>query len=296
VLHIIHRVQGGRMNERVSVISQNGPGPTPGTEFIRNGSEWIGYYPEASVALLQTRNRSYGYLTALNGLSDDSARYYLITDGGPANVEAGAARKVAVEPRDTLRYGYRFWLDVKTGLPLKSQMVTSTGQVIQEISFISVSYPDRISDAQLKPAFDAGKFTWKRTDVPKYTPGLGRAVKPQADLLPAGFRVRLFTSPEEEAGAEGPRTRFIVSDGIAWVSVFVEKAPPAGVGKPLASKDMATKGGDKVPPRAGGRTDGVVLMGSSATYVARHDGFRVTVVGEVPPVTVKAIAEAVRPE
>jgi negative regulator of sigma E activity len=37
-------------------------------------------------------------------------------------------------------------------------------------------------------------------------------------------------------------------------------------------------------------------MGSTSTYVAKVDDFTITVVGEVPPATVKAIAEAVKPE
>ena len=58
-------------------------------------------------------------------------------------------------------------------------------------------------------------------------------MQPRGELMPAGFRVRIFNSREEEAKAPGPRTRFIVSDGIAWVSVFVEKADqPAAPGTP----------------------------------------------------------------
>ncbi len=79
VKRIIHRVQDGRMSERVAVVSSDGPG----LEFTRNGSEWTAYYPEQHMALVQTRNRSYGFLAALNGLNDESAHYYVITDGGP---------------------------------------------------------------------------------------------------------------------------------------------------------------------------------------------------------------------
>ncbi len=61
-------------------------------------------------------------------------------------------------------------------------------------------------------------------DVPKYTPGLKKVFVPRNELMPAGFRMLRLTNPEEEARAPGPRTRFIVSDGIAWVSVFVERA------------------------------------------------------------------------
>jgi sigma-E factor negative regulatory protein RseB len=275
VLRVVHRVKDGHMAERV--VSTDGSG----REFLRNGSKWVAFYPDQHIALVQTRNRSYGFLTALNGLNADSDRYYAITDGGSTRLQGRLAQQVRLEPRDALRYGYRLWIDATTGLPLKSQLVARSGEIIEEIAFISLTLPEKIADEQLKPEVDTTGFRWLRRDVPMYTPGFTKALVPRSDLLPAGFRVRIFTPPAEEARAPGPRTRFIVSDGVAWVSVFIEKSEP----------------GQQPPaPAAGARPDGVVMMGSSAAYVVRHEGYRVTVVGEVPPITVKTIAEAVRPE
>ncbi len=295
VKRIIHRVQDGRMSERLSVVSSDGPG----LEFIRNGPEWTAYYPEQHMALVQTRNRSYGFLAALNGLNDKSANYYTITDGGVVMLDGRAAERISLEPRDTLRYGYRFWLDAKTALPLKTQLVTSMGEVLEDISFISISFPEKIADERFKPEMNTAGFRWKRVDIPMYTPGLQKVFTPRADLLPAGFRTRIFTSPDEEAKAVGPRTRFIVSDGVAWVSLWVEK-PAQGSAPPPAKNTQGSGAKDKPATSPSGgpgaRADGVVVMGSTAGYVVNVDGFKITAVGEVPPSTVKAIAEAVRPE
>src|SRR5512147_1551068 len=43
MLLIVHRVQDGRMSERLTVIPTDGSGP--GNEFVRNGNESIEYYP-----------------------------------------------------------------------------------------------------------------------------------------------------------------------------------------------------------------------------------------------------------
>ncbi|HTQ36465.1 MAG TPA: MucB/RseB C-terminal domain-containing protein [Steroidobacteraceae bacterium] len=287
VLRIVHRVQDGHMEERVTVESPAGPGP--GREFVRNGSEWIEYDPQQRVARVQTRNRSYGFLIALNGLGQQTGRYYAMTDDGNVMLDAWTARRISLEPRDALRYGFRFWLDARTALPLKTQLVSRSGEVIEEITFLSMSLPEHIEDEQLKPQFDTTGFHWVRGEEPMYTPGLKSPPVPRAELLPAGFRVILLGSPEQEAKAPGPRTRFIVSDGIDWVSVYVEKGGPA------AARQMPGHAG-QAPEAPGLRPDGVVVMGSTAVYVASLDGFNVTVVGEVPPATVKAIAEAVRPE
>lgn len=309
VLRIVHRVQGGKLSERVAVVSAEGAG----REFVRNGPEWVAYYPEQKVALVQTRNRSFGFLPTLNALSPDIERYYLFANGGSVHVNGRRAQLIRLEPRDDLRYGYRFWLDGRTALPLKTQLVTASGAVIEEISFLSYSMPESIPDELLKPDVDTTGFRWMRRDVPVHTPGLKPAFVPKRELLPAGFRVHIFSSPEEEARAEGPRTRFIVSDGVAWVSVFVEKSD-SGRDSGRESADSARRAD---PPAASGaratppattrsdrndrnerpeRSDGAAQMGSSAAYVSRIGGVRVTVVGEVPPATVKTIAEAMRPE
>jgi hypothetical protein len=87
-----------------------------------------------------------------------------------------------------------------------------------------------------------------------------------------------------------PPTRFIVSDTIGWVSVVVEQ-----VGRnPKLNDVMGPR--DKQRVARNSRPDGVWVMGSTSTYVAKVDDFTITVVGEVPPATVKAIAEAVKPE
>lgn len=275
VMRIVHRVQDGQMVERVA--STDGSG----REFLRNGSKWVALYPDQRIALVQTRNRSFGFLTALNGVNAGSERFYAISDAGTTRLQGREAQQILLEPRDALRYGYRFWLDAKTALPLKSQLVSRSGEVIEEISFISLTLPEKVADELLKPEVDTTGFRWMRRDVPMHMADFKIAFVPKVELLPAGFKVRIFNSAEEEAKAQGPRTRFIVSDGIAWVSVFIEKGEEGGPAK------------SAVP---GTRADGVVMMGASAVYVAHMEGYRVTVVGEVPPVTVKSIAEAVRPE
>jgi sigma-E factor negative regulatory protein RseB len=307
VLKIIHRTP---MNERVVVMS----GQKAGDESVRNGNESISYYPRQAFVFVETRNRSFGFLTALNGLNEESARYYLISDDGAVKFDGRDAEKIRIEPRDALRYGYRFWLDAKTALPLKTQLVDHAGAVIQELTFVGISFPDTIADERLKPSsFDATRFHWMHRVEPTFMAGLKKVFTPRPELLPAGFQARGFSSPQEEREAQKAgmvRTRFIVSDGVSWVSVFVKpvdqnsalqknpqgKSPPgvADAKNAANAKGAADAKGNQagVPP---GRPDGVVVMGATATYMARmSDSTNIVVVGDVPPATVKLIAEAVR--
>jgi sigma-E factor negative regulatory protein RseB len=187
------------------------------------------------------------------------------------------ARLVTVEPRDSLRYGYRYWIDEKTSMPVRTQLVSATGEVIAEISFISMSLPDVVDEELLKPDVDTTGFRWMRRDQPGSAGAVRTNFVARQDLLPSGFRVKTF--PNMPAAADkGPRTRFIISDGLAWVSVFIEDA----------------SAGEQ--PGTLRRSEGLVQMGTTAAYSLTTAGYRITVVGEVPADTVRAIASAIQPE
>jgi negative regulator of sigma E activity len=72
----------------------------------------------------------------------------------------------------------------------------------------------------------------------------------------------------------------VFTDGLATVSVFIESAslPP-----------QTSRTGE---PR---QSSGAAQLGAAAAFTAITDGYRVTAVGEVPPQTVRAIAESLRP-
>ncbi|MEO6367413.1 MAG: MucB/RseB C-terminal domain-containing protein [Steroidobacteraceae bacterium] len=267
-LRVIHRMENGKMTERL--IFANGSG----WEVVRNGSEWVAYFPDLKIARVETRNRSWGAMVTLNGLTDETKRNYEISTAGTERLLGRTAQLVRVDPRDGFRYGYRFWLDQQTAMPLKTQRITRAGEVLEEISFLTLEMRTSIPDELLKPDVDPDTLKWLRPDIHVDKSSLKTGVAPRKELLPPGFRVA-FNNPE--ADSKAPRTRFIVSDGVNWVSVFIEPA-------------------DKAQPAPGAPPDGVVLMGLSATYVVRQDGYKVTAVGEVPPLTVKSIADAFQPE
>jgi sigma-E factor negative regulatory protein RseB len=272
-LRIIHRVKDGRMSERL--VSTDGSG----REFVRNGPEWVAYFPDRKVAIAEQRNRPSGFIVALNGLTSETEDFYEIRYVERQRLQGVNTRVITVRPRDGLRYGYRYWIDEKSGMPYRTQLETAGNEVIEEISFIALTMPASIDDEMLKPDADATGFRWLRRDAPSPGGAVKVAFVPRTELLPAGFRVTVANPAIGRTG--GPRTRFIISDGLAWVSVFVEATTPVN-----------QKNGHAKPARP----DGLVQMGASAAYTLRADGHRITAIGEVPPATVKAIAESLRPE
>ncbi|NIP19088.1 MAG: hypothetical protein GWM87_13725 [Xanthomonadales bacterium] len=91
----------------------------------------------------------------------------------------------------------------------------------------------------------------------------------QPDSLPPGFRLAAH-SHQEEAG-ENVFEHLVYSDGLASVSVYIEKR---------AGKDKGVQGLSRI---------------GTANAFSRDLGSRqVTVIGEVPAATVRAIGEAIR--
>jgi sigma-E factor negative regulatory protein RseB len=273
VMQIIHRFKDGEMVERVISMDNSG------YEQKRKGSSWAEFLPKFKRAHRATRNRSYGYIPALNGLDDVTARNYRITDAGPARMIGRDVQQIHIDPRDNLRFGYRLWIDRQSALPLKFQLISHDGNVLKEIAFQNQpNQPAEISDERLMVTVEGkDKFTWVNIDLPMVDPKLKRAYSPQVALLPTGYRMPRFNAARDAARTPprpvaAPRARFIVSDGISWCDVFITPAP--------------------AQPKA----DGGTMFGTRAIYSLRLDDVQVVVTGEIPMEAAKAIAEAVRPE
>lgn len=275
-LRVIHRFKDGEMIERV--VARDGSG----YEQRRKGDQFSEYFPRIRVVSIATRTRAFGYIQTLNGLDGEAARHYDISDAGRSRLLGRDVQMIRIEPRDDLRFGYRFWLDAGSAMPLKLQRVTRDGNVVKEIAFTFINaplLPTDISDEQLRVGFDLSPFKAVDRDknMPFYDPRLKRALLPQAALMPAGYRVWRFggqssgMQPRQPA-AGGPRARFIVSDGVTWAEVFL--SPDAGeAGSPRIETDGGYNG-----------------------YRHTVDGVRVSVVGELPLAAAEAIAKAFRPE
>lgn len=261
-LRIIHRVRGRDVSERL--LSLDGPG----REFIRQGDELTCYFPDKRVVLVERRAPDGPLLGALPPLGESDSHVYEIRGGERERLLGRKTRVVALQPRDEYRYGYRLWIDEETSMPLKTQLCSASGEVIEQIVFSNIDLPERIPDSMFKPQVDASNYNWQRADrqlASNSSPALWEAMK-----LPAGFRMAT-RSVQTLPGSSEPATHLVFTDGIASVSVFVE------------------------PHRANSKgAEGPARVGSSSAFSTVVDGHQITAVGEVPPNTVQFIATQVK--
>jgi len=266
-LRILHRVSDGEVAERI--VSMDGSG----REFIRRGNELRCYLPDQKVVLVEKSPDAGLLLTELRAANADGSGQYESLDLGRARVAGRDTRVIAVEPRDEFRYGYRIWIDERTAMPLKSQLRSVRGSVVEQLIFTSLTLPVQMSDAVLEPAVDARAYRWLRYEAVPATASDAPAAAWQAAELPPGFRMTV-RSAQRLPGSGAAVTHLVFSDGMASVSVFVEPEDASGRGP--AIPDSAS-------------------VGSSSAFSTTVDGHRITAIGEVPPDTVRAIARSLRP-
>ncbi len=200
---------------------------------------------------------------------DKFTHYYDVQMGGHGRVANRDGVVVIVKPRDQFRYGYNLWLDRENSLLLKSELVNEGGHVIEQLMFTEINVVQDIPVSEIRSnlgaaqsvehdelfeqeagADDAGRLHWKIGNMPQ------------------GFAL---TDHQKQHATEGAASvqHMILSDGLASVSVYIEKLAPS----------------DK-------KFLGSSYMGAVNVFGAVVNDFQITVLGEVPKDTVKMVAES----
>jgi sigma-E factor negative regulatory protein RseB len=268
-MRIFHRVDKGRVTERL--VSLDGSG----REIIRNQTEVICYLPDRRTVLVEKRTDDSTLLAAVPAYNEELEAHYNIERGPFTKALGRRTQVINVTPRDQFRYGYRLWLDDETAMPLKSQLCDRNGKVIEQILFAELNFRDRIPADSLKPSITGEGFRWIRQDAqPQFAAGQagGQVGGWGVIRLPAGFRLTAWRI-QLIAGSNVPVQHLVYSDGLASVSVFIEPSDPQA--QPMR---------------------GLAKVGAAFAFSRALDGHQVTAVGEVPPVTVEAIASGVTKE
>jgi len=262
-LRIVHKAGVGGVRERL--VSLNG---AP-REIIRTDSEVRCYLPDENAVLVEHRRVDERRFPAL--LPDSLAQLngnYTIRVGKEGRVAGRKTVSVLITPRDAYRYGYRLWADEASGLLLKSSLLNERGVVVEQYMFTQLSIGKAIAESELKPQYTAKGIVRQRADdeLPKPSTEQWTAVH-----LPAGFSLTARIMRKLPARQQ-PVEHLVYSDGLAVVSVFVEKVD------------------DHAKPNG---LSGMSHMGAVHVFGKVVEGHQITVLGETPAVTVEMIGESV---
>ena len=262
---ITHAARRGDVTERIEALT----GPQRIT--YRHNNEASTFFPDAKVV----RQEHLGAASVLPGAVGEkfkgTSTQYRVLRGGRTRVAGYDAYTVNFKPIDDLRFGYRVWSDVATGLVLKMQTVDASGAVIEQSEFseltldVPVSTDGLLQDMKRVPA--GYKVMRTKTTVAQLAHE-GWVVRD----LPEGFE--LVTCYKRDHAKSLSWLQCVFSDGMASASIFLERY------------DAGRH-----------RQEGQMAMGATNTLVARsvdaqQNEWWATVVGEVPAVTLRAILTA----
>ncbi|REG82855.1 MucB/RseB C-terminal domain-containing protein [Marinomonas pollencensis] len=234
-------------------------------QVIRIDDTVICVYPNEAVADKQVMSST--PFKRFIGLDSEHLKlgYNLVVSNKVARIAGREAYQLRLEPKDQYRYAHEVWLDKGNYFLLKHDMLDQNDALLDRIQFTSVTF-----DPDLKVAdFTPNKESYSKQLVePK-----ARRVKSlwKFDWLPEGFSL---VWPEARALNHGT-SMLLLSDGMATISVFVEPV-------------MKTKATSYL-------LIGATVAGEKTLKVGKQL-YLVTMVGEVPKVTIEKLMSVFMPK
>ncbi len=234
----------------------------PVREVIRRGDEVSYIEPGIEPFSIKSGNIVAPLMPMLGSDVAELSRYYDFVLMGRAREAGSASQVVRIVPKDGQRYSYVMWIDEKSGLPLRADLVDRDGEILEQYRTISYSVSDRI--ATILAALDEVLLPQAISHFNQEPSSRFWEVK----WVPEGFK------PHELNRYKMLTTQKVVesqlySDGLFSFSVYVSQTDDLSLKNQLV--------------RQGRRTLHSLMKGDK----------EITIVGDIPPVTAKQIAQSV---
>lgn len=271
-MKIIHAAN--ELGERERLVSLD----NSGREIIRKENRVICILPDSKSVVVEKGRPDAKFPPAFPMSLEHLQHQYSFVLEKIEQVAGQRAQKIVIKPNDNLRYGHRLWVDADSGLLLKSHLIDDKGRLVEQFMFTQIKFLNEVPDEMLEPQEIGKEFVWyeaAREEAEKNQAANNSATDDKAvsrwkvRRLPAGFSEdmqRQHQMPDSKSSIE----HLVFSDGLASVSVFIEKHQ---------NKPDNLVGGSR--------------LGAINAYGRQLDKYHVTVVGEVPQITVKRICESV---
>ncbi|THF54437.1 MAG: transcriptional regulator [Methylophaga nitratireducenticrescens] len=264
-VRIYHRNDDGTESERL--ISLNGAA----REVIRSDDTVTCINPDGKQINVSQRPLGRGFPSDLPRRLSSATAFYELKLGDEDRIAGKLTQRVDIKPVDSYRYGYRLWMDKETDLLLKSELIDEQGEVLETFEFTDIQTGVDIPDASLEAQMSGNEMVWNRTEPGEMTTqDLAKFSNWQTKWLPEGFMLVAHQNRLRSNNGAHVEQR-VYSDGLSSVSVFIEK---------MRSQHNHFHGGSH--------------MGAVNAFGSVIHAHFVTVVGEVPAVTVEKIGAAIQ--
>ena len=255
----VHALQGDTELEHLSLL--NGAG----LEMVRIDNQVTYFEPQSEPYSLKTDSIAGPIPEVLFKDIDRLSAHYDFVLGGKGRIAGRAAQLVRIESKDEYKYNYWIWLDMESSLLLKAAYVNHEGEALEQLQLTHISVTEQ-------PAGMLVEVLNRNFPTPLPNDALinedSTATNWKISWLPDGFE--LLKSDRHKLDLNNELTDYyLFSDGFVEISVFIQR------------------------PLPGKRLSGALTSGATTVYVHNGGNFDVSVVGNVPSMTAKAIAESV---
>ena len=260
-MRITHVTDDSGVRERLYSISG------PHREVIRdtNGVRCV-LEDAASVVEDQVVTSSFFPELPLSVIDADNSGYRLKTLG-ETRIAGFTAQRVSIWPVDKFRFGYDLWLEKQSGLLLKWVLFDNSQKPIAKLVFTDFAIGSAINHRELESDTNPEDFVEMETISLQKTVVTQSNPRWKPSKLPPGFNLASYS---HKKGAGGVYEHMVYSDGLAAVSVYVEQNQ--------ADENV---------------TQGPSQLGTNNAYTRKQGDLQITVIGEVPAITVKSIANEI---
>lgn len=232
-------------------------------------------WPQTRTAVVERRETLGAWSTTPQAVEPQALDHYEMRREADGRVAGRDAAVFLLEPRDPLRYAQRLWADLNTGLMLRADVIGPSPQaprpVLESTAFSEVAIgvkpqPELVTQALNLTRRQDG---WRVVRPQQQRTTLDLEGWSQTNPVP-GFKLAgcvrrgMDTTGDDEAVLQA-----VFTDGLTHVSVFVE-----------ASRAQRN------------RSEALAQHGATATLTQRRGDHWITVVGDVPPPTLKLFAAA----
>ncbi|MDB1124877.1 sigma-E factor regulatory protein RseB [Vibrio algarum] len=235
----------------------------PIREVIRRGKEISYVEPGVEPFSIESGNMVAPLIPMLDSNIQELSEFYDFVLMGRAREAGAASQVVRVVPKDGQRYSYVMWIDEKSKLPLRADLVDRDGEVLEQYRTISYAVNERI--AEVLSQLDDIKLPNVIT-MPKQEPTESFW---NVKWVPSGFKALNLNRYKMETTQKDVESQMF-SDGLFSFSVYVSESDDFSLKNQLV--------------RHGRRTLQSLVVGKR----------EITVVGDIPPATAAQIAKSVK--
>lgn len=238
-------------------------------EIMRVGQDVTWYMPDSRVIRIERQSfrRFFPELIAPERVRTLS-QFYEVSQGGSDRVAGVECSNLTLIPKDNFRYAQSICVEPRTLLTLRATTLNERQERLETFVFTQIEVPARVEANDLRVrARDTANWTQEASSQNIDPTSSGWYFRE----LPAGFAV-VSETQRAMPGRAAPVTHKLLSDGLVWVSVFIE---------PLSNLPVMGRG--------------LSQQGGAGTYSRPVGNHHVTVVGLVPVTTLVLIGGALVP-